>query len=124
MRWVFPEVRRTLLSARVTVGRADTCDTVLPGMQVSRRHAEFRVEGPIVVARDLRSSNGVFVNGTRVSDVPLWLGDVVRLGEWVGVAVNEAADDPGFREIAKGWFGGTTLARAIEPLHRVPSDFP
>jgi transcriptional regulator with PAS, ATPase and Fis domain len=104
------------------VGRDETCDTRLPGSEISRRHAEFHADGPVVAVRDLKSRNGVFVNGVRRMDAPILRGDVVRCGEWIGVAVAEADGAPGFQEIAAGWYGGATLAAATEPARRVAAD--
>jgi transcriptional regulator with PAS, ATPase and Fis domain len=112
---VSPRPASTLVRAgAVVVGRDETCDTVLEGTEVSRRHAELRVDGPLLTVRDLQSSNGVYVNGVRTTDAPLAPGDVLRCGEWVGVAVVD--DDPvGLREIAPGWRGGPALLAAVAP---------
>jgi transcriptional regulator with PAS, ATPase and Fis domain len=49
-----------------------------------------------------------------VSDAPLAPGDVVRCGEWIGVAV--ADEEPaGLTEIAPGWLGGPALIAATRP---------
>jgi transcriptional regulator with PAS, ATPase and Fis domain len=119
---VFPWPASTLLrSGTKVVGRDETCDTVLEGAEVSRRHAELRVDGPLVVVRDLESSNGVFVNGVRTTDAPLAPGDVLRCGEWLGIAVTD--DDPaGLREIAPGWRGGPTLLGAVAPARAAAAD--
>src|SRR5688572_27731982 len=111
LRWVFPSALATELVGRKVVGRDEACDTVLVGTEISRRHAELRVDGPVLAVRDLGSRNGVFVNGTRREDAPLGLGDVVRCGEWIGVV---ASADDAFAEIAPGWWGGPTLAAAVE----------
>ena len=124
VRWVFPEPRRTLLATRVVVGRDDSCQTVLPGTQVSRQHAEFRVDGPLTAVRDLGSSNGIVLNGQRVADAPLAIGDVLRLGEWVGVVVHETDVEVGFQELHHGWFGGALLRSLLEPVRRVKTDLP
>jgi len=108
----------------LVVGRDEACDLTLAGNEVSRRHAEFTVDGPVVAVRDLDSRNGVFINGARRSAAPLVRGDVVRCGEWIAVAVSEAPGAPGFHEIAPGWFGGATLAAAVAPAARVTSDLP
>jgi pSer/pThr/pTyr-binding forkhead associated (FHA) protein len=63
---VFPQRLATALAGKSVVGRDDSCATVLAGGEVSRRHAEFRIDGPIAAVRDLESRNGVFVNGARV----------------------------------------------------------
>jgi transcriptional regulator with PAS, ATPase and Fis domain len=124
VRWVFPS---TLLSAVVgrphIVGRDGCCDTVLAGIEISRRHAELRADGPFLAVRDLGSRNGVFVNGARIVEAPLVPGDVVRCGEWIGIAgAGEIAGE--FREIAPGWFGGPALAGPAELARRAGAELP
>ncbi|HVZ75586.1 MAG TPA: sigma 54-interacting transcriptional regulator [Polyangia bacterium] len=122
LRWVFPWPASTLVDAGAKViGRDPSCDTVLDGTEISRRHAELRVDGPLLTVRDLGSRNGVFVNGVRTSDAPIGRGDVLRCGEWVGVAVADA-DPQGLREIAPGWRGGPALLAAIAPARAAPVD--
>src|SRR5215472_18100446 len=99
IRWVFPSARATPLGDQSTVGRGEECDTVLPGSEISRRHAEFRTADGVVTVQDLGSRNGVFVSGNRCIVAPLRPGDVVRCGEWV-VVVSFDADLSGIREIA------------------------
>ncbi|HZL18447.1 MAG TPA: sigma-54-dependent Fis family transcriptional regulator [Polyangia bacterium] len=108
---------------RQVVGRDESCDTVLLGTEISRGHAEFWVDGPVLAVRDLESLNGVFVNGVRRADAPLLPGDVVRCGEWVGVVVADQGADL-FGEIAPGWFGGSAFRAAVEPARRVAVDLP
>jgi transcriptional regulator with PAS, ATPase and Fis domain len=119
---VFPWPAVTLVPAGTkVVGRDPSCDTVLEGTEVSRRHAELRVDGPLLAVRDLESRNGVFVNGVKVADAPLGPGDVLRCGEWLGVAVTDA-DPAGLREIAAGWHGGPALAAAVAPARAAAAD--
>jgi len=63
------------------VGRAVTSDLPVYDPTVSRKHAEVVVtpRGPLV--KDLGSSNGTFVNGTRVTEASLNDGDVVTFGK-------------------------------------------
>lgn len=119
VRWVFPGSNLTRLWKRQIVGRDAVCTTVLEGTEISRQHAEFRVDGPVVAVRDLGSRNGVFVNGVSQIDARLDLGDVVRCGEWLGVVVAERDGADGFREIAPGWYGGAKLAEVANPAQRV-----
>jgi transcriptional regulator with PAS, ATPase and Fis domain len=112
------------LAGRQVVGRDDSCDAVLRGTEISRRHAEFRVDGPVVAVRDLESHNGVFVNGQHRDDAPIDLGDVLRCGEWIGVVTCEEDGSAGFGEIAPGWYGGATLSAALEPARHIPEDLP
>src|SRR5215468_5277491 len=72
-----------LNSAPVTVGRGGQNDLVLSGDEfASARHAriEARVDG--VWVQDLDSTNGTYVNGSRVAGAQrLGSGDVLRVGE-------------------------------------------
>jgi pSer/pThr/pTyr-binding forkhead associated (FHA) protein len=61
------------------VGRAADCQVVLPDAGVSRRHAAFRRSGDRYEVVDLGSVNGVTVNGKRVKQHVLAIGDVVRI---------------------------------------------
>jgi pSer/pThr/pTyr-binding forkhead associated (FHA) protein len=65
-----------------TLGRSRDCDVVLSDANVSRRHAEVLpgAAGTWTIA-DLGSTNGVHVNGRRVTGAaPLTSGDRIALG--------------------------------------------
>lgn len=65
-----------------TLGRHHSCDVVLESTLVSRRHAELVVTRVTALLSDLGSSNGVYVNGERISaSVNLRNGDRVLLGD-------------------------------------------
>lgn len=64
----------------VTFGRAPNCTVVLDAPNVSREHAEIRVEGEGVVIEDKQSTNGTFVNGTRITQHTLVDRDEIRIG--------------------------------------------
>ncbi len=74
----------TLQSEPITIGRDPSCDVVLGGPRVSRRHCRLRLAcgGGGLEIEDLASSNGTFVNTRRLSPGwhPLCSGDVVRVG--------------------------------------------
>lgn len=73
--------RYVLDGPRATIGRSKNADCVLADPNVSRRHAELRRSqtGDWTIA-DLGSTNGVKVNGRRVSSTRLSPGDQVTLG--------------------------------------------
>ena len=57
-----------LNSAPVTLGRGGQNDLVLDGDEfASARHARIEVRGDGVWVQDLESTNGTYVNGTRVA---------------------------------------------------------
>lgn len=72
--------RDVQLVERLVVGRDPTCDISLEDNTLSRRHAEFVAAGDVVTVRDLKSHNGIFVNGTRTDEQSLQPGDVVQAG--------------------------------------------
>lgn len=79
------------------IGRGYTADVRLPVGSVSRLHAMVqRRDDDTFVLKDLNSSNGTYVNGRRIREVPLVDGDEVRLGEVVLVfsAGAQAAASP------------------------------
>jgi hypothetical protein len=70
-------------SAPVTVGRGGQNDLVLTGDDfASARHARIELRGDGVWVQDLDSTNGTYVNGSRVAGAQrLDPGDVLRVGE-------------------------------------------
>jgi hypothetical protein len=72
-----------LNSAPVTVGRGGQNDLVLEGDEfASSRHARIEVRGDGAWVQDLDSTNGTFINGSRVAGAQrLEAGDVLRVGE-------------------------------------------
>ena len=121
IQWVFPAPRTTPLLDQIVFGRDASATERLPGHEASRRHAEVGRAGPLPALRDLESRNGTWVNGQRISESPVGPGDVVRIGEWVGV-VRELPEDGSpldLRDLGTRWYGGATMARAIGPAQRV-----
>ena len=70
-------------SAPVTVGRGGQNDLVLDGDEfASSRHARIELRGDGVWVQDLDSTNGTYVNGSRVAGAQrLDAGDILRVGE-------------------------------------------
>ena len=121
IQWVFPGTVVTQFSRQPHIlGRDKDCDTQLSGKETSRSHAEIRQDGPFFMITDLASRNGLFVNGKRVPHAALKLGDVVRIGEWLGVTVPfDPEIDTAFRSITSDWFGSAKLVAAVDPARRV-----
>jgi len=75
------EGRRNVLSGdRVMVGRSRECDVVVSDQNVSRRHIELRRGERGWAAVDLGSTNGMKVNGRRLSHAELEPGDRITIG--------------------------------------------
>jgi adenylate cyclase len=67
--------------ATLVVGRAPNSDIPVIDPTISRRHAEVECSDGGVMIRDLGSSNGTFVNGTRIDASSVGVGDVVTFGK-------------------------------------------
>ncbi len=71
----------TIETGSLVMGREASCDVVIAHKRVSRRHAEIVATPKGYVVIDM-SSNGVFVNGERISGQRLLArADVLRLGD-------------------------------------------
>jgi len=72
-----------LLGTALTVGRRESSDIVLRFPNVSGRHCELVVVDGYWVVKDLGSSNGIKVNGVRVSEQRLEPGDKLSVSKHV-----------------------------------------
>jgi hypothetical protein len=79
---VLPSGQRISLGDRpVTIGRQSDCSIPLNDQNVSRHHAEIVPGRGAYVIRDLGSTNGTMVNGTRIGgDQRLNDGDILSFG--------------------------------------------
>lgn len=80
------------LKARLLIGRGSDCDLVLDESEMSRHHAVIEYSGGGLNLRDLGSVNGTFVNGTRVRDTALKVGDQIGFDRNRFLIENLAAD--------------------------------
>ncbi|QJC21147.1 FhaA domain-containing protein [Arcanobacterium buesumense] len=72
---------RYILTGAVTViGRGSVADIQLDDSGVSRKHLELRVTPSGVIATDLNSTNGSFVEGHRISAATLVDGNTITIG--------------------------------------------
>ncbi len=91
--------QRYLLTGPVTIiGRGSEADIILDDPGVSRKHLEIRVTPDGVIATDLGSTNGTFVEGHQITAATLVDGNTITLGRsrilfWTGAA--DDADDAG-----------------------------
>jgi pSer/pThr/pTyr-binding forkhead associated (FHA) protein len=75
----------------VTLGRDPSNTIVLDSTFVSKRHAMVAIEGGQCVVRDLKSSNGIRVNGSAVALAPLKSGDILEVGDQTLTFVDRGA---------------------------------
>jgi transcriptional regulator with GAF, ATPase, and Fis domain len=99
------------LGARMTIGKALGNDLVLSDDTVSRNHCELVRTGDGVHVKDLGSTNGTRIDGTRIQDAVLGPGSVLKVGE-VEIAVRPAAQRVEVLPSEAEEFGGV-LGRAL-----------
>jgi VWFA-related protein len=76
------DLRPLRVRAPVTeVGRGEENDVVLDSPRVSRRHARIEVAEGAYHVFDNGSANGTFLNGERVTEAPVSVGDVIRFAD-------------------------------------------
>ncbi|MBI4576301.1 MAG: Flp pilus assembly complex ATPase component TadA [Planctomycetes bacterium] len=78
------KTKRILLNkTKLTIGKKEGNDLVLPRKSVSREHCVIFFYNNKFIIRDLGSANGTFVGGSRIErDTPLSDGATVRIGEF------------------------------------------
>jgi len=71
----------SLKHGKLLIGRAEECDVRPLGEEVSRRHCAVVEEEGGLTVEDLKSRNGTYVNGVRLTaKVTVADGDIVRVG--------------------------------------------
>lgn len=73
------ECHSVIFPPRFTIGRLHDNDLILSPVQVSRHHAEVLVQDGEYLLRDM-STQGTYVNGTRIKQTMLANGDRIQLG--------------------------------------------
>ena len=63
------------------IGRTEQCEINLTINHVSRVHAQVSLRNDDYYIEDLKSTNGVYVNGIQISRCLLRDGDIVEIGE-------------------------------------------
>ena len=94
-----------------TIGRSGA-DLIVDDVAVSRRHCQLLRQGEAWIVRDLKSSNGTFVNGDKVVERPLREGDRVKVGKTEIVIHLREAATPG---AGRGGAAGGGRAEAATP---------
>src|SRR5947207_10694946 len=77
----------------ITIGRVQGNDIVLPKGNVSKRHARIVLKDGKFIIVDLKSTNGTYVNGRKITS-PLVVkeSDKIYIGDFI-VGVDEAAQE-------------------------------
>jgi len=131
IRWLFPREDGQFTDfskPRIVLGRDAHCDGHLPGKEISREHAEVVRQGTGHVVRDLGSTNAIYVNGLAAKQATLREGDILRIGDWIGLVTTrprQSSDEVVFAKFADHLFGGPVLRPLVELTRRAAaSDLP
>src|SRR3978361_1836109 len=74
------EQRRMVFNKpEVTIGRVQGNDIVLPKGNVSKRHARIVLKDGKFIIVDLKSTNGTYVNGRKITPRARWINRVRRV---------------------------------------------
>jgi hypothetical protein len=99
---------------RHTLGRAQSCTVKIDSNSVSKEHAAVIATDDKLILTDLSSRNGTFVNGVRIQNQSLGVGDKIGLHEMV-LDVLKVADNVRFSNSpaqvssAPAWAGNAAL---------------
>lgn len=78
---------------RMAIGRDPSSTIYVDDTSISRHHADLIRQGPSWSIVDARSTNGTFVNGTRVNETVLQTHDRIRLGQ-IELVVRQSGPGP------------------------------
>ncbi|HUJ59081.1 MAG TPA: ATPase, T2SS/T4P/T4SS family [Kofleriaceae bacterium] len=117
------EQRRMVFNKpEVTIGRVQGNDIVLPKGNVSKRHARIVLKDGKFIIVDLKSTNGTYVNGRKITS-PLVVkdSDKIYIGDFI-VGVDEAAsgEGDGPSETTTSPPGQDRLQQQVAPESRPP----
>jgi pSer/pThr/pTyr-binding forkhead associated (FHA) protein len=76
-------VRYYLNNPITVLGRGSNCDITINDSAASRRHLELRVTPTGVLATDLQSANGIWVDGNKTKFITLRNGNTITLGKTI-----------------------------------------
>lgn len=112
--------------AETLIGRREDCDLRIAVSDVSRKHSKLTLRDGALKIEDLGSSNGTFVNGSRVNAAMLKAGDVVQIGPVLFVLQvdGEPSDDALAERVAAAKAGGAGKAPAGKAAAAAPARKP
>jgi hypothetical protein len=72
--------RHPLVKSRTVIGRGSDADVTISDAGTSRKHVEVLWDGERAMVRDLGSTNGTLLNGSRVTEAPLTPDSTITIG--------------------------------------------
>jgi len=106
------------------IGRGSTCDIKILSQGVSKEHSEIHVYKEKIVMTDLKSSNGTFINGVRIQNGLIRLGDKVSVHDVIfDVIPAEARTQASIHISMPSRDGNAAVAQQYSPQYS-PQEFP
>lgn len=103
--------------AMVIVGRHPQCDARLDSIRVSRRHCCMMNDEDSILVRDLGSTNGIRINGQRVDEGRIRVGDELSIAH-IRFRLDDGSSDE--RTLAGSMAG--SVRSAVGMLERPPAE--
>jgi len=97
----------------LSIGRGEANDIKLDGLQISTKHARLVRSGDDIAVDDLGSTNGVFINGTRVSRQSVNEDDAIQIGSFI-LRVDGAGNVGVFDTRSKTRIDAVNLCREVK----------
>jgi hypothetical protein len=83
-----------VLDEPVTIGRSAEANLQIADTLISRVHCVIRADDDKFVIHDLNSRNGTWVNGAKIKQVTLQLGDIIKVGDtWLTFESHRAVEN-------------------------------
>jgi hypothetical protein len=86
-----------LVSQKISIGRDPDNDIVLNDTKCSRHHCQITISNNQIIARDVGSKSGIFINGQRFEETTIQLNQPFQVGEttlclrWTGAEQQSSA---------------------------------
>lgn len=69
------------------LGRSPECDIIIANTNVSKKHASIEKKGELIILKDLKSTNGCFINGVKVQESKVHVGDKLSFHDTVAEVI-------------------------------------
>jgi pSer/pThr/pTyr-binding forkhead associated (FHA) protein len=86
------QMKELSLGQVMVIGRNSKCDCRLFDDKVSGQHCRFYLKKDRLEITDLESKNGLYLNGIRIEQSEMFIGDEVRLGDTVVTLEEQKVD--------------------------------
>lgn len=73
------------------LGRSPECDIIIANNNVSKKHASFEKKGELIILKDLKSTNGSYINGVKVQESKVHVGDKLSFHDTVTEVIDQNA---------------------------------